>query len=74
MKDLGDHFARGGNVTRNISEDKQLKEFLHYKSKHTIAFESFVAQFQKMYLIYKNEGKNYDQGGKDTLPVQEISS
>ena len=52
IKALCEYFEGEGNATRNISEADQMKELLHYKSKRTLAFESFLTQFQKMYHIY----------------------
>ena len=64
MKALRDNFAGEGNATRNISEADRLKESLHYKSEHALAFETFLTQCQKMYHFYEKEGETMPEEAK----------
>ena len=73
MKALRDHFVGEGNTMRNIFKADRLKELLLYRSERALSFESFLIQCQKMYHIYKKEGKPMSKEAKKN-PVQESSA
>jgi len=57
MNALRSYFAGEGNASRTIADIDRLNEILHYKNERTVAFESFLIQLQKMFNIYKEQGK-----------------
>ena len=64
MKALRNYFSGEDNATRNIAETEWLRNSLHYKNASLMAFEVFLAKWQKMYDIFEEEGEPMEEDAK----------
>ena len=44
---------------------EKLRDSLHYKSEHSLPFSTFLDRMQKMFNIFKEEGEQLTENGKD---------
>jgi hypothetical protein len=49
------HFQGEGNASRRIAEADSLRDNLHYKSKRSFKYQSFLDKIQFMFTIYRDE-------------------
>ena len=57
MVALRNHYSGEGNASRRIATAEKLRETLHYKSEHSLPFNTFLDRMQKMFNIFKEEGE-----------------
>ena len=62
--ELRHHYKGEGNQNRRIASADKYRETLHYKSERAMPWETFLDQMQKMYNIYKEEGKEMTENAK----------
>ena len=51
------HYSGEGNVRHHVVTAYSLQEKLHYKSKRSLSFNTFLDKMQKMFTIFRDEGK-----------------
>ena len=54
---LRNHFAGEGNASRRIAEAERLRDTLHYKNKRAMLYEIFLSKTQKMFNIFREQGR-----------------
>ena len=57
MEALHNHYVGEGNASRRITTAEKLRESIHYKTKHSLPFGTFLHRMQKMFNIFKEEGE-----------------
>ena len=62
--ELRRHYEAEGNQRRRIASADKYCENLHYKSEHTMPWETFLDRMQKMFNIYKEEGEEMTENAK----------
>ena len=62
--ELRHHYEGKGNQSRRIASANKYRETLHYKSERAMPWETFLDQMQKMFNIYKEEGKEMMENTK----------
>ena len=58
------HYKGEGNQSRRITSANKYRETLHYKSERAMPWETFLDWMQKMFNIYKEEGKEMTENAK----------
>ena len=58
------HYEGEGNQSRNIASADKYCETLHYKSEGAMPWETLLDRMQKMFNIYKEEGKEMTENAK----------
>ena len=64
MKLLRNHFAGGGNATRNIAKAERPCDSLNENNERSMVFELFLTKCQKMYNIFEEEGEPMEEDAK----------
>ena len=62
--ELRRHYEGEGNQSRRIASADKYRETLHYKSERAMPWETFLDRMQKMFNIYKEEGKEMTENTK----------
>ena len=62
--ELHRHYEGEGNQSRRIPSTDKYRETLHYKSECAMPWETFLDWMQKMFNIYKEEGKEMMENAK----------
>ena len=64
MLALREHYSGEGNASRHIATAERMREGLHYKNERSLAFSIFLDKIQKIFNIYKEEGKEFTENAK----------
>ena len=64
MMALREHYSREGNASCRIATAERMRESLHYKSEHSLAFSVFLDRMQRMFNIYKEEQEEFSENAK----------
>ena len=64
MEALRNHYGGEGNASRRIATAEKLCETLHYKSKRSMPFSTFLDRMQKMFNIFQEEGEELTENAK----------
>ena len=64
MEALHNHYGGEGNASRCIATAEKLRETLHYKSKRSMPFSTFLDRMQKMFNIFQEEGEELTENAR----------
>ena len=64
MMALREHYSREGNASRCIATAERIRESLHCKSEHSLAFSIFLDRMQRMFNIYEEEQEEFSENAK----------
>ena len=64
MMVLRQHYSGEGNASRRIATAERMRESLHYKNEHSLAFSIFLDRMHRMFNFYEEEQEEFSENAK----------
>ena len=64
MMALRENYSGEGNASRRITAAERMRESLHYKREHSLAFSVFLDRMQRMFNIYEEDQEEFSENAK----------